>query len=61
MIKLICLKCGATWYTANTKPNQKCSNCKARLREVDFIPTKENVLDKNQKHVTAENLIYLYK
>lgn len=54
MIKLLCLKCGATWYTANTKPNQKCGNCNTRLREVEFIPAKEVMLN-------AENLTYLNK
>lgn len=33
MIKLICKRCGETWYTANTKPNQKCSDCGGVLVE----------------------------
>lgn len=33
MIKLICKNCGEVWYTSNTKPNQKCSDCGGALIE----------------------------
>lgn len=49
MIKLICMKCGVNWYTANTRPNQKCGNCSTRLIEVDFTGAKEDKLTKNKK------------
>jgi len=52
MIKLICLKCGSNWYTANTRPNQKCGNCNTRLIEVEFIPVNEDKLNKNKKPLT---------
>ncbi len=41
MIKLICKKCGEVWYTANTRPNQKCSGCGGNLVEEDFIFPKD--------------------
>lgn len=33
MIKLVCKKCGAVWYTANTEQNQKCDKCGHILQE----------------------------
>lgn len=33
MVKLICKKCGKIWYTSNTKPDQKCSDCNGILVE----------------------------
>lgn len=41
MIKLICQKCNHIWYTANTRPNQKCGECGGYLRETELICAKE--------------------
>lgn len=47
MIKLICKKCGQAWYTANTRLNQKCSECGGLLveEELDFIKSKDVLMD----------------
>jgi hypothetical protein len=44
MRKLMCIDCGAIWYTSNTSDNQICSNCEGRLEE-----DKEKDKDKNKK------------
>lgn len=41
MIKLICQKCSHVWYTANTRPDQKCSDCGGYLREIELINAKD--------------------
>ncbi|MFL0248334.1 hypothetical protein [Candidatus Clostridium stratigraminis] len=43
MIKLKCKKCGQAWYTANTRLNQKCSECGGLLveEELNFIRSEE--------------------
>lgn len=46
MIKLICKRCGQTWYTANTKPNQKCGECGGDLIEEDLINSNDTNTDK---------------
>lgn len=45
VIKLICQKCNHVWYTANTRPNQKCGDCGGYLRETELIRAKD--IDKN--------------
>jgi hypothetical protein len=40
MIKLICEKCRHIWYTANTRPNQKCSDCGGYLCQTELIDAK---------------------
>ncbi len=62
MIKLICKECGESWYTANTRPNQKCSSCGGTLIEEDFIPSKDienNESDDNIKSKDECKIIYL--
>jgi len=44
VIKLLCIKCKAIWYTANTLKNQICGYCKGELREVDI---SKDMNDKN--------------
>lgn len=41
MIRLICEKCSTVWYTANTRPNQKCGDCGGNLIEEDLIIPKD--------------------
>lgn len=41
MIKLKCQKCGEIWYTANTRPNQECSECGGDLTSEDLITEKD--------------------
>jgi hypothetical protein len=36
MIKLLCIKCKAIWYTANTLKEQLCQCCNNVLIEVDI-------------------------
>lgn len=45
MIKLICKSCGETWYTANTSPNQKCSDCGGVLVEDNNMLSKLDTKD----------------
>jgi hypothetical protein len=45
VIKLICQKCNHVWYTANTRPNQKCGDCGGYLRETELIRAKD--IEKN--------------
>lgn len=52
LVRLICEKCGETWYTANTRPNQKCSECNGNLIQCDSIfpenvDTKKTATKKN--------------
>lgn len=43
MIRLVCKKCGQVWYTANTRPNQKCASCGGDLIEKNEPEQKDNI------------------
>jgi hypothetical protein len=40
------------WYTANTKPNQECSDCGGNLIEDDFIFPKD--IEKKGTSITSK-------
>jgi rRNA maturation endonuclease Nob1 len=47
LIKLICKDCNQVWYTANTKPDQKCSYCGGALQEVKLILDEDTEKNSN--------------
>jgi predicted nucleic acid-binding Zn-ribbon protein len=65
MIKLICNRCGQTWYTANTRPNQKCIECGGDLNEYDIINSeainKEDTRDREDYDKKCESKIIRLK
>jgi transcription initiation factor IIE alpha subunit len=59
MIKLICKRCGETWYTANTKPNQKCSDCDGVLVEDTSFTDKDKKDNQDIKTSSQPKVIHL--
>jgi hypothetical protein len=61
MIKLRCEKCGEAWYTANTRLNQKCSECGGLLveEELDLIKSKEVVIKPEHSKNCGSKIIHL--
>jgi hypothetical protein len=43
MIKLVCQKCFRVWYTADTRPDQLCSECGGELKEEDIVINKQMI------------------
>jgi|GEM_PF-3568822 len=56
MIKLICSSCSSVWYTANTKLNQKCSDCGGLLIE-DILLSSSVKKDKSDIEKIYESKI----
>lgn len=61
MIKLICKKCNKAWYTANTRSNQRCSDCNGLLVEEELDLSKSNnIIVKPEPSENGESkVIYL--
>lgn len=61
MIKLICTQCGRSWYTANTKPNQRCSECDGLLVEVEleYLKPKDIISEPQSVKDTDSKVIFL--
>lgn len=49
MVKLVCVNCGKTWYTANTSSNQKCDDCGGILKESEKYEAEKLIKTNNYK------------